>query len=92
MIYQTEYGMVDVHTKVIDYVDEDGDVFVDMPVKEILITSVDDLENLTEYPIGSIAYTPALTSIYILDSTKTWVELGTEIEVVDDNEVAEEVG
>lgn len=78
MIYQTDYGMVDVVTRVIDYINSDGDIVNDSPTKEIQITDESDLAGLTDYPVGSIAYTANLQLVYILDANSEWVQLGGE--------------
>ena len=81
MIYQTGLGMVDAVGKTIDYIDSDAAIQTNIPTREILITSSDDLENLTDYPVGSIAYTAGLTAIYVYSANGNWVAIGTEEEI-----------
>ena len=73
MIYQTEYGMVDAITKVIDYIDSDGDIVENSPIKFILITDESDLTDITGYPVGSIAFTAGELGKWQLDASGEWV-------------------
>ena len=78
MIYQTEYGMVDAITKVIDYINSDGDIVEDSPIKFILITDESDLTDLSGYPIGSIAFTAGELGKWQLDASGDWISFTPE--------------
>lgn len=81
MIYQTNMGMVDVTTEVLDYIDSDGDTIMDSPIKTIMVTDVSDLESLTEYNAGTIAFTAGFGYMWQLDSDGDWIDLDTGIAV-----------
>ena len=94
MIYQTNLGMVDVTTEVIDYIDSDSATVMDSPIKSIMITEESDLATLTEYNVGTIAFTAGFTKMYQLDADGDWINIDTGIAVDfdDGNDVVSEGG
>ena len=66
-----------------DYVDGDGNIHVHVKTTDILVTSKADLDNLTGYKPGSVAYTAGFGNMWQLDANGEWQaiieeETGTE--------------
>ena len=65
-----------------DYVDDDGNIHVHVKTTDILVTSKADLDNLTGYHPGSVAYTAGFGNMWQLDANGEWQaiieETGTE--------------
>lgn len=75
MVIYTKQGIkADIITTSLDYVGEDG-IVKNVPYKEVVINSAEDLEDLTDYPCGSIAYTADLSNIFQMDTDGTWVAI-----------------
>ena len=91
MIYQTNLGMVDVTTQVIDYIDSDSSTVMDSPIKSIMITDESDLATLTEYNVGTIAFTAGFSKMYQLDADGDWIDIdtGNAVDFSDDDEGGE---
>lgn len=91
MIYQTNLGMVDVTTEVIDYIDADSATVMDSPIKSIMITEESDLATLTEYNVGTIAFTAGFAKMYQLDADGDWIDIdtGLAVDFSSDNEGGE---
>lgn len=58
-----------------DYVDTDGNVHIHVKRVEVLVNSESDLDNLTGYLPGSIAYTAGLSNVWQLDTSGNWVAI-----------------
>ena len=61
----------------IDYV-QNGQVVVGASASSVMITAQSDLAQLDGYTPGSIAYTAGFASMWQLDASGNWVELGGE--------------
>lgn len=57
-----------------DYV-QDGKVYKKMPTSIVLVSSSSDLDLLTDYTPGSMAYTADLSSVWILGVDGVWTEV-----------------
>lgn len=74
-----------------DYVDGDGNIHVHVKTTDILITSKADLDNLTGYNPGSVAYTAGFGNMYQLDANSEWQTI-IEEETEETEQQPEETG
>lgn len=75
-IYSGETYPRRVTTRIIDYVDSDGDLHTDVTARIVMVTSESDLAELPGiYAPGSEAYTADGTGQWRLDATGTWNSL-----------------
>lgn len=63
-----------------DYVDGDGNIHVHVKTTDILVTSKADLDNLTGYKPGSVAYTAGFGNMWQLDASGEWQTIIEETE------------
>lgn len=63
--------VADVVDTVTDYV-ENGDLHKDAIIKNVMVESESDLANLTNYGIGTIAYTAGFQKVWQKDADGTW--------------------
>ena len=63
--------VVDVINGVTDYV-KGGELFKDSVVGSVMVESESDLENLTQYEAGSIAYTAGYGNVWQKDADGEW--------------------
>lgn len=78
--------MIDAVQHDVDYVDSNGNVQTHSNVKEVIIRTEDDLNSLTGYDVGTIAYVTGVTKLFILSAYGNWVELGTEEDIPSESE------
>lgn len=58
----------------LDYV-KDGEVFTNNPSQSVMVNTADDLDLLTNYNPGTIAYTAGFASMWQKSLDGTWVEV-----------------
>lgn len=63
--------VVDAVDGVTDYV-KDGKLYKDSIVGSVMVESENDLDNLTQYEAGSIAYTAGYGSVWQKDAAGEW--------------------
>ena len=80
MLVKHKYGAVGEFIDVVstvgasDYV-QNGEIKKNAVAQSIMVESESDLENLTGYAAGSIAYTAGFGSMWQLDADGEWVEV-----------------
>lgn len=57
-----------------DYV-KDGNIYRSVPIKNVMVSSSEDLSDLSDYDIGTIAYTAGYQSIWQKGIDGTWESL-----------------
>ncbi len=59
---------------IIDYV-KDGSVVKDVPTKPVMVEEEGDLDNLTGYEAGTIAFTAGFANMWQLGADGDWVSI-----------------
>lgn len=77
MIYTTEEDRLDCVYPHVDYIDSDGNIKEHSKVKDIIIRDENDLDLLTNYSVGSKAYTPDMSKSYVKNAGSEWVEVSS---------------
>lgn len=86
MIYAGKSGMIDAVQKDVDYVDSNGNIQTHSKAKEIVIRTENDLDLLTGYDVGTIAYVPGMTKQFMLSAYGNWVGYGSEEDIPSESE------
>ena len=68
------------------YIDSDGDLHIHTAITGIMVTSADDLEELTDFNPASIAYTAGFTNVWQLGADGEWVAIIEEESSQDDSQ------
>lgn len=61
-----------------DYVDENGAIHVGAPSQAVLVRDETDLDLLTDYMPGTIAYTAGYVDMWMLTNAGSWVRFAGE--------------
>ena len=77
LINHKEGSVVDAVQNVgmLDYIDENGDLHVDEKPAAVLIRTGNDLALVSDYPVGTIAYTAGFAKIWQKGANGTWTEV-----------------
>ena len=57
------------------YIDTDGDLHIHTAITDIMVTSADDLEGLTDFNPATIAYTAGFGNVWQLGADGEWVAI-----------------
>lgn len=59
----------------VDYVDQNGGIVAGAPIKCVLVRSATDLQLLTNYETGTIAFLPAFEKVWQKNASGIFVEI-----------------
>lgn len=74
--YRSNDKVIDAVQNDLDYVDSDGNIVVHAKRNFIMVRSESDLEILTNYGVGSTAFTADGSSVWVKDASGDWVSSG----------------
>lgn len=74
--YRSNDKVIDAVQNDLDYVDSDGNIVVHAKRNFIMVRSESDLQILTNYGVGSVAFTANGSSVWVKDASGDWVSSG----------------
>ena len=66
----------------LDYVDSDGDIVVHAKRNFVMVRDENDLDLLSNYGVGTVAFTADSSSIWVKDANGTWNSQSSNVAVV----------